>query len=188
MTTATRSGGRRIRGGGERYGGGVQCPYCQGSDDRVVDSRTAEGGTAIRRRRECTVCERRYTTYERVEDVPLMVVKRSGESEPFDRAKVVGGVRKAAANRPALGDEAVEAVADAVEERVRSVGLEVTSEAVGLAVLDELAERDEVAYLRFASVYKGFEGVADFEREAQLLQAGRGRVLEKATAPKGIND
>jgi len=129
------------------------------------------------------VCGNRYTTYERLEDVPLMVTKRSGGSEPFDRAKVISGIRKAAAGRPALDDATVEMVGDAVEERMRAMGLEVSTEAVGLAVLDELRDRDEVAYLRFASVYKGFEGIADFEREAQLLQEGR-VVLEKATAPK----
>lgn len=159
-----------------RYGEAVRCPYCEAGDDRVVDSRTADGGAAIRRRRECSSCGRRYTTFERIEEVPLVVLKRSGASEPFDREKVVDGLRKAAANRPALDDAVVEAVAKAVEEQARLSGPEVASQEIGLAVLEQLRELDEVAYLRFASVYKGFEDVSDFEREAALLQ--------KRTAPK----
>lgn len=160
---------------------GVRCPYCQADDDRVVDSRTAEDGAAIRRRRECVACGRRWTTFERTEEVPVLVVKRSGLVEPFDRDKVAEGVRRATVNRP-VGEADVAAVAEAVEEHVRSAGPEVTTEEVGLAVLDRLRELDGVAYLRFASVYKEFEDVADFEREAQLLQAAGS--LEKRTAPK----
>lgn len=164
-----------------RYREAVRCPYCEHSGDRVVDSRAAERGAAIRRRRECLACRRRYTTYERIEEVPLLVVKRSGVAEAYDRAKMVTGVRQAAAGRPELDETAIAALADRVEEQLREEGPEVTSEQVGLAVLDGLLELDDVAYLRFASVYKGFEGVADFEREAQLLQEKR---LEKKTAPK----
>lgn len=164
-----------------RYREVVRCPYCEHSDDRVVDSRGAERGSAIRRRRECLACHRRYTTYERIEEVPLLVVKRSGVAEAYDRAKLVVGIRQAAAGRPQLDDPAIEALADRVEGQIREDGPEVTSEQVGLAVLDGLLELDDVAYLRFASVYKGFEGVGDFEREAQLLQEQR---LEKKTAPK----
>ncbi len=172
-------------GGSGRYGDGVRCPYCEHRDDRVVDSRTAESGSAIRRRRECRSCERRYTTYERIEEVPILVAKRSGVSEAYDRSKVVAGIRQAAAGRPALDEVRVESLADQVGELVREMGPEVSSEQVGIAVLDGLLEIDEVAYLRFASVYKGFEGVADFEREAQILQEKR---LEKKTAPKDPAD
>ncbi len=159
----------------------VRCPYCQADDDRVVDSRAAEGGAAIRRRRECSDCSHRYTTFERVDEVPLLVTKRSGVTEAFDRTKVVEGIRQAGTGRPALDDATVERLADEVTERTRAAGPEVSSEVVGLAVLDGLLDLDEVAYLRFASVYKGFDDVGDFEREAQLLAEQR---LEKKTAPK----
>ncbi len=146
----------------------VRCPSCAGTEDKVVDSRTADEGAAIRRRRECLACGRRYTTYERVDEAPLLVVKRSGEREPFDRTKVVAGLRAAAKNRP-VGAEQLEAVAAEVEEALRLDGPELTSQQVGWAVLERLRVLDEVAYVRFASVYKGFERVDDFEREVGLL-------------------
>lgn len=160
----------------------MRCPYCHGGDDKVVDSRSADDGVAIRRRRECLACRRRFTTYERIEELALVVRKRSAVVEPFDAEKVADGVRKAAANRPAVDEPAVAALVTAVEEQMRAVGPEVSSEEVGLAILDRLRDADDVAYLRFASVYKGFEEVADFEREAQMLQERR--VLEKKTEPK----
>lgn len=141
----------------------------------MIDSRTAEEGGAIRRRRECLSCGRRFTTYERLEDVPFVVVKRSGHREPFERSKVVAGIRAAAKNRP-LAPSALEQIASEVEEALRLEGTEVTSQQVGLAVLDALRSRDEVAYLRFASVYKGFNDADDFRREAGLLT--------KVTSPK----
>ncbi len=166
--------GARSTGQARQYRGGVRCPWCASLDDRVVDSRMADDGAAIRRRRECTACGRRFTTYERLEQAPLWVVKRAGEREAFDRAKLVAGVRAAAKNRP-IGDDALDELAQQVEEVLRGMP-EVTSQQVGLAVLERLRELDEVAYLRFASVYKGFEGVGDFEREVGLLT--------KTTAPK----
>ncbi|HZQ56804.1 MAG TPA: transcriptional regulator NrdR [Acidimicrobiales bacterium] len=156
----------------------MRCPVCASLDDKVVDSRLADEGAAIRRRRECLGCGRRFTTYERLEDTPLLVVKRSGHREPWDRAKVVAGLRAAAKNRP-LADAQLDDVALQVEEEVRLGGPEVTSEQVGLAVLERLRALDEVAYLRFASVYKGFAEADDFAREAR--DAG---LLTKATAPK----
>ncbi len=156
----------------------MRCPVCASFDDKVVDSRLADDGAAIRRRRECLGCGRRFTTYERVEDVPLLVIKRSGDREPWDRAKVVAGLRAAAKNRP-LPDAELDDVALQVEEEVRLAGPEVSSEQVGLAVLERLRALDEVAYLRFASVYKGFAEADDFAREAR--DAG---LLTKATAPK----
>ncbi|HAM02922.1 MAG TPA: transcriptional regulator NrdR [Acidimicrobiaceae bacterium] len=153
----------------------MRCPWCQSLDDRVVDSRLAEDGGAIRRRRECTVCGGRFTTYERLEGAPLWVLKRGGLREPFDRSKVVAGVRAATKNRPVTEDQ-LDALAQDVEDALREVGAEVTSEQVGLAVLERLQDVDEVAYLRFASVYKGFEDVGDFQREVGLLT--------KTTAPK----
>jgi transcriptional repressor NrdR len=153
----------------------VRCPWCRGSDDKVVDSRLAEDGAAVRRRRECLVCGRRYTTYERVEEVALVVVKRSGHKEPFDRAKLASGIGQAVIGRP-IDDAAVAALAGAIEEQLRSGGPEVPSERIGMAVLERLRVLDEVAYLRFASVYKGFADARDFQREAGLLH--------KTTEPK----
>jgi transcriptional repressor NrdR len=153
----------------------VRCPWCLADDDRVVDSRLAEEGTAIRRRRECAVCGHRYTTFERIDEIPLMVIKRSGVRQPFDRGKLIDGLRSATKNRP-VTEEQLEVMAHEVEDDLREVGSELTSEQVGLAVLERLRVVDEVAYLRFASVYKGFEGVDDFRREVGLLT--------KTTAPK----
>lgn len=145
-------------------------------DDKVVDSRMADGGSATRRRRECLKCGRRFTTFERVEELHLVVVKRSGQRVPFDRGKIADGVRRAAKNRP-ISEDDIAALALAVEDQVREDGPEVGSEIVGKAVLDQLRILDPVAYLRFASVYKGFEDLTDFEREVGLLQ--------KTTTPKG---
>ena len=154
---------------------GVRCPWCSDVEDKVVDSRIADDGAAIRRRRECLGCGRRFTTFERVEEVAVVVLKRSGVREPFDRSKIVAGVRAAAKNRP-VEDALMEELAAEVEEELRMAGNDVTSQQVGVAVLNRLARLDDVAYLRFASVYKGFEEAGDFQREAGLLT--------KATAPK----
>ncbi len=134
----------------------------------MVDSRPTEGGAAIRRRRECLRCGRRFTTFERVEELGLVVIKRDGSKEPFDRAKVVGGMRKAIKNRP-VTEEQLERIAERVEERLRRRGPEVTSQQVGLEVLAQLGRVDQVAYMRFASVYKDFQELTDFERELGLL-------------------
>jgi transcriptional repressor NrdR len=157
----------------------VRCPFCRALDDKVVDSRAADDGDSVRRRRECLHCGRRFTTYERIEDVPLLVVKRSGEVMPFDRAKLAAGIGRAATGR--LDDDVVAELANQVEEAVRAEGPQVASDTIGLAVLERLRALDQVAYLRFASVYKGFEGVADFEREMGELRSGE---LRKTTAPK----
>jgi transcriptional repressor NrdR len=141
----------------------------------VVDSRTTDDGDAIRRRRECLGCGRRFTTYERLDPLPLTVVKRSGVKEPFDRAKLAGGMARAVAGRP-IPPGTVDEVAAEIEEQLRELGAEVPSDAVGLAVLEQLQALDPVSYLRFASVYKDFENVADFEREVVMLQ--------KTTDPK----
>lgn len=132
----------------------------------------ADEGAAIRRRRVCQACGHRFTTYERLEEVPLTVVKRDGGREPFDRGKIITGARLAAKGRP-ITDEQLEVLAADVEDATRLEGTEVPSAAIGAAVLDALRKLDEVAYLRFASVYKGFDDVADFQREARLL-AGPG--------------
>jgi transcriptional repressor NrdR len=143
----------------------------------VVDSRTAEGGGAIRRRRECRSCRRRYTTFERVEELGLTVIKRDGSKEPYDRAKIVAGMTKALKNRP-VDDDQVVAMAARVEERLRRKGPRVTSQEVGIEVLAQLARVDQVAYMRFASVYKDFQEITDFERELGLL-------LQKREPAKG---
>jgi transcriptional repressor NrdR len=145
------------------------CPWCSADDDHVVDSRPAEGGGAIRRRRHCNACGRRYTTFERVEDVGLLVVKRDGSKDPFDREKVASSVRKAIKNRPVTPDQ-VEHLVDRVQERMRRKGPEVASEQVGVAVLADLARLDQVAYMRFASVYKDFQGLSDFQQELVSLR------------------
>jgi transcriptional repressor NrdR len=146
----------------------VRCPWCGHAEDRVVDSRPADRDEAIRRRRECRSCGRRFTTYERVEDLGLMVVKRDGTREPWDRAKMVAGIEKALTNRP-VPEERVDRMVARIEARLRRKGPEVSSQQVGLEVLQNLQKLDEVAYLRFASVYKDFQEVGDFERELGLL-------------------
>lgn len=140
-----------------------------------MDSRSADDGAAIRRRRECLSCGRRFTTFERLEEVPLVVVKRSGDRAPFDRNKIEKGIRSAAKGRP-VTDEQLAAIATAIEEQVRMDGVEVRSEQIGVAVLERLRDLDKVTYLRFASVYKDFDDPLDFQREVRLLT--------KATAPK----
>jgi len=153
----------------------VRCPFCSADDDRVVDSRLAEDGVAIRRRRECANCSQRYTTFERIEEIGLYVIKRSGDREPFAREKILSGVRSAAKNRP-VDDEVLEGVVIGVEESMRLLNRDVTSEEVGMATLEALRDIDDVVYVRFASVYKGFEGTEDFAREIGMLV--------KTTAPK----
>jgi transcriptional repressor NrdR len=146
----------------------MRCPWCGHAEDKVVDSRPADHGQAIRRRRQCLSCGRRYTTYERVEELGLMVVKRDGAREPWDRAKMVAGIQKAIVNRP-VTPERVTKMADRIEEKLRRKGPEITSQEIGLEVLRSLQKLDQVAYLRFASVYKDFQAVSDFERELGLL-------------------
>ncbi|MGH2691675.1 MAG: transcriptional regulator NrdR [Actinomycetota bacterium] len=148
----------------------MRCPYCGHAETRVIDSRLAEEGRAIRRRRECGDCHQRYTTFERVDEMPLLVEKRSGAREPFDRAKLISGIRKACKNRP-VSESDMERLADEVLESLQSQGRAVISSAdLGREVLERLRELDEVAYLRFASVYKDFQELNDFERELGMLQ------------------
>jgi transcriptional repressor NrdR len=146
----------------------VRCPWCGHEEDKVVDSRPADRNEAIRRRRECLSCGRRYTTFERVEQLGLMVVKRDGSREPWDRAKLLSGVLKAFGNRE-VEQERLDRFVERVEQRLRRKGPEVTSQQVGVEVLQGLQKLDQVAYLRFASVYKDFREIGDFERELGLL-------------------
>lgn len=146
----------------------VRCPMCRAPETRVVDSRLAVDGAAVRRRRECQQCSQRFTTFERVDEVPLEVAKSDGSVVPFDRAKIVAGVLAASKGR-SVTIEQIEALALDVEERSRLVGGAISSAMIGVAVLDRLRSLDEVAYLRFASVYKNFDAAADFHREIELL-------------------
>ena len=147
----------------------MHCPYCLASDTRVVDSRPAEQGTSIRRRRECESCAQRFTTYERAEP-QLIVLKRSGSREPFQAAKLRRGLESALADRPTALEALDTLVAD-IERSLLAVGPLVDSDEIGRSVLEHLKDIDEVAYLRFASVYKDFQGASDFEREMAELDA-----------------
>lgn len=150
----------------------MRCPRCKADDTKVIDSREAEEGASIRRRRSCASCSHRFTTYERLEEVPLVVLKSSGVRESYDRSKVVAGVSAASKGRP-VSVEQIEALTDDLEDQVRLQGSEVTSSDIGRFVLERLRAVDEVAYLRFASVYKNFDDAADFQRELRLLQKER---------------
>jgi transcriptional repressor NrdR len=161
-----------IKGEGEWEA--MHCPFCRHPDSRVVDSRTTDDGTAIRRRRQCPHCSRRFTT---VENASLMVIKRSGVTEPFSRDKVIAGVRKACQGRP-VTEDALAKLGQRVEEAVRATGsAELSTHDVGLAILGPLRELDLVAYLRFASVYRAFDSLEDFEAAIAELRG------ERAPAP-----
>ncbi len=146
----------------------MHCPACHADDTKVVDSRLAEEGSAVRRRRHCPSCAHRFTTFERVDEIPLVVAKSDGRSEPFERSKIVAGILAATKGRH-VDTATVEQIAEQIEDAARLRGSEVTSAQIGLAVLDRLRTIDEVAYLRFASVYKDFDAAADFHREIELL-------------------
>jgi transcriptional repressor NrdR len=146
----------------------MHCPFCRNPDSRVIDSRAADDGAAIRRRRSCPECGRRFTTQE---TVLQMVAKRCGVTEPFSREKIIAGVRRACQGRP-VDEDALAQLGQRVEETIRATGnAEVPSHEIGLAILGPLRELDEVAYLRFASVYRGFESLEDFEKEIQSLRS-----------------
>ena len=147
----------------------VLCPTCGSSNTRVIDSRPAESGRAIRRRRVCEGCAGRFTTYERLE-AQLMVRKRNGRLEGFSSAKLAAGISAALADRPVSGS-AVESIAEDVEAALRLEGPQITSEDIGREVLERLRNLDEVGYLRFASVYKEFQDAADFEKEVAALES-----------------
>lgn len=163
----------------------MHCPHCRHDDSKVIDSRGAEDGNSIRRRRECPECGRRFTT---VETVSLSVVKRNGVTEPFSRDKVIVGVRRACQGRPVSEDD-LAVLAAQVEDTVRSSGVaEIPSNEVGLAILGPLRSLDEVAYLRFASVYRSFESIADFEMEIEDLRASHSHSLHSHSASKNVRE
>jgi transcriptional repressor NrdR len=145
----------------------MHCPYCRNTDSKVLDSRTTDDGSSIRRRRQCPACDRRFTT---IEQMQLVVVKRSGVVEPFNRDKVINGVRKACKGRPVTEDQLAR-LGQLVEDSLRALGQpEIPADEVGVAILGPLRELDQVAYLRFASVYRQFRSVDDFEAEIALLR------------------
>jgi len=148
----------------------MQCPFCGQDNDKVVDSRSSEGGRVVRRRRECLACERRYTTYERPEEsIRLNVIKKDGSREPYDREKVIIGLQKACYKRP-VTDEQIRGVLDAAEEDIfRSCDKEVPSEFIGDLISRHLRQIDKIAYVRFASVYRQFADVGELIHEAQEI-------------------
>ncbi|HXH28291.1 MAG TPA: transcriptional regulator NrdR [Candidatus Polarisedimenticolia bacterium] len=147
----------------------MKCPFCSHLEDKVVDSREGKEGLVIRRRRECLGCHRRFTSYERIDQIPFMVVKKDGRREPFDRNKILAGLRRACEKRP-VSPAALEAIVDEVEQRLQEAHeREIPTEAIGAVVIDRLKDLDKVAYVRFASVYRQFEDVDQFMKELKGL-------------------
>ena len=155
---------------------GVQCPSCQNTDSRVLESRAADGGRSVRRRRECLNCEFRFTTYERVETVPITVIKRNGNRETFRRSKLLHGLSRAC-EKTGLAPERLETIVDELELTLQQrSGREVSSHDIGELVLEQLKELSEVAYVRFASVYRQFSGVSDFVATLEGINASKTRL------------
>jgi transcriptional repressor NrdR len=152
----------------------MRCPFCSATEDKVVDTRPSDGEQIIRRRRECVGCGRRFTTYERIEEVLPLVIKKDGRREPYDRAKLMNGLTKACEKRP-VSTATVAATVDQIERSLQELGeKEVPSSAIGDAVLAKLRELDEVAYVRFASVYLSFKDAAELMNEIQRLVRSKG--------------
>jgi transcriptional repressor NrdR len=166
----------------------MRCPECDAPENRVVDTRTSRRGRAVRRRRQCAVCGARFTTYEYVEERPVQVLKRSGSAEEFDREKLLRGIRIACAKRPVSASE-IEAIVDALEDELSSqVGLEVSSTYIGAQVMDALRPLDRVAYVRYASVYRNFQDIGEFQEVVQELTARQTRdfqALSQVELPLG---
>jgi transcriptional repressor NrdR len=157
----------------------VKCPFCAEVENKVIDSRLSNQGAVIRRRRECLGCQRRFTTYERVEEILPMVVKKDGRREAFDRQKVLEGLKLACQKRP-VGADQLEAVVDGIERRLQEMGeKEVPTSVIGEAVMRELARLDEVAYVRFASVYRSFKDLGEFMSELKELISERKSAQKK---------
>ena len=151
----------------------MKCPFCDELEDKVVDSRMAKEGEVIRRRRECLGCKRRYTTYERVEEILPVVVKKDGRRESFDRTKILAGLKKACEKRP-ISTTTIEAVTDRIEKRIQEMGeTEIESRIVGEELMKELHQLDQVAYVRFASVYREFKDIDQFMNELRTLAQQR---------------
>ncbi|EOT44398.1 transcriptional regulator NrdR [Enterococcus columbae] len=155
----------------------MQCPKCHHQNSRVIDSRQADDGRAIRRRRECESCGQRFTTFERIEEAPLLVIKKNGVREEFNREKILRGLIRSAEKRP-VAMEQMEKIVDNVERRVREKGLnEISTEIIGEYVMEDLAKVDEISYIRFASVYRQFKDMSVFLEELQ-------QIVDKAKQPK----
>ncbi len=147
----------------------MKCPFCSESESKVIDSRPAENGTVVRRRRECIACQRRFTTYEKLETTPLVVIKKSGDRQVYDRSKIMSGLLKACEKRPISADT-IESLMDSIEYKVLTLSdKEVKSEDIGEIVMDELKKTDEVAYVRFASVYRQFKDINTFMKELKKI-------------------
>ncbi|NLP43139.1 MAG: transcriptional repressor NrdR [Peptococcaceae bacterium] len=147
----------------------MRCPFCRSDETRVLDSRQIEGGTAIRRRRECDSCVKRFTTYERYEDFQLIVIKKDGRREPFSRQKLMSGLSKACEKRPVSTEQLETIVSDIERQLLDTNEREVPSEMIGEAVINKLFETDEIAYIRFASVYRQFKDIQKFMEELEEL-------------------
>lgn len=159
----------------------MRCPFCQFPDNRVLESRSAEAGQSVRRRRECLKCERRFTTYERIEFVPITVTKRDGERESFDRSKLLRGIIRAC-EKTGVESRQLEALVDDIEAELQQRSLrEVTSQEIGEFVLQHLRSLNEVAYVRFASVYRQFQGIRDFAEALNHLQSTSSHGVAEAT-------
>ncbi len=161
----------------------MRCPYCAADNDHVIDSRAMPGGSSIRRRRECLECHRRFTTYEHVDEIPLMIIKKDGRREPFKRDKIASGIRAACQKRP-ISEDTIQEVTSRIEQRIFSqADKEVESSVAGEMVMEVLRDLDQVAYVRFASVYRSFKDVTEFMSElSTLLELGpdaRGRTKRK---------
>ena len=157
----------------------MRCPKCGGNKSSVVDSRQAEDGNTIRRRRECEECQHRFTTYERVEERTLVVVKKDGTREQFSRGKIFNGIIRSAQKRPVSSDE-IEEIVNRIEQKVRSQSdNEINSEYIGSLVMDELAELDEITYVRFASVYRSFKDVGELESLLKQITKGSKKKKDK---------
>ena len=167
----------------------MKCRYCSCLESRVVDSRPTEDGTAIRRRRECVNCGRRFTTYEKIEEIPILVVKRDGSREPFNRDKILSGVRKACEKRPVSSSEQNQLVEDVTREIFNTLEQEVTTIAIGELVMQHLKDLDEVAYVRFASVYRSFRDINTFMEELKsLLDETEKNSAQKEERPRPQED
>lgn len=151
----------------------MKCPFCGTTEDKVIDSRSSNDDKSVRRRRECEKCKKRFTTYEYVEEIPLMVIKKDGRREPFDRNKIISGIRKACEKRPVSTDK-IETLADKIEKELqKNFEKEVKAQAIGEVVMEYLHKMDQVAYVRFASVYRQFKDVNQFMRELKDILSKR---------------
>ena len=163
----------------------MKCPFCVSMDNKVIDSRLSKDGTVVRRRRECTECKRRFTTHERVEEILPVVIKKNGRREIFDRSKILSGVQKACSNRPITIDE-IEGLVDRVDRYFQDRGdKEINCNEIGEVVMRELNQLDEVAYVRFASVYRQFKDITEFMTEIRELLSSREKKETKRGQQKG---